>query len=160
VLISDLLPCWLRSKVAGPACKWTYISVASWAVFPHNWAGFYVPLRDFFCCCGLRFFGLVLSKCLRFFGLVFRKIFLSKSIVFINSAEIVRFVFTWSNVIAGFLVRFCSLDVRSNISSFEITWSCVWSHGQQCWLLISSRLKFVGKDMVLLWSHHAVHYCC
>jgi len=77
-------------------------SVASWAVFPHNWVGFFVALRDFFCCCGLRFFGLVLSKCLLFFGLVFRKIFLSRSIVFVNSTEVVRFIFTLSNVIAGF----------------------------------------------------------
>jgi len=34
-------------------------SVASWAVFPHNWAVYFVAVRDFFCCCGLRFFGLV-----------------------------------------------------------------------------------------------------
>ena len=26
----------------------------------------------------------------------------------------------------AFFVRFCSLDVRSNRSSFEIMWSCVW----------------------------------
>jgi len=69
-------------------------SVASWAVFPHNWAVFIVALRDFFCYCGLQFFGLVLSKCMQFFKLFFRKIFLSKSVVFVNSAEVVRFVFT------------------------------------------------------------------
>jgi len=70
------------------------VSVASWAFFSHNWAGCFVALRDFFCCCGLRFFGLVLSKCMHFFGLFFRKIFLSKSIGFVNSAKVVRFVFT------------------------------------------------------------------
>jgi len=61
-------------------------SVASWAIFPHNCAVFFIALRDFFCCYGLRFFGLVWSKCMRFFGLFLRKILLSKSIVFVNFA--------------------------------------------------------------------------
>jgi len=69
-------------------------SVASWAVFPHNWAVFFVALREIFRCCGLRFSGLVLSKCLRFSRLFSRKIFLLQSIVFANFAEIVRFVLT------------------------------------------------------------------
>jgi len=42
----------------------------------------------------LRFFRLVLSKCMRFFQLLLRNIFLSTSIVFANFAEGVRFVLT------------------------------------------------------------------
>jgi len=57
------------------------------------------------------------------FGLFWRNIFLSKSIVFVNLAEVAWFVLTWSDVIAAFFVRFCSLDARSNRSSLEITWS-------------------------------------
>ena len=58
-------------------------SVASWAVFPLNWAVFFVTLRDFFAVAGCSFLGCFLEK----------KI-LSKSIVFVNFAEVVRFVFT------------------------------------------------------------------
>jgi len=57
----------------------------------------------------------------------------------------------------AFFARFYSLDVRSNkIRDHVIV--CVWLHGQQCWS--HSDFKFVDKDMVLLWSHHAVRYCC
>jgi len=49
-------------------------------------------------------------------------------------------------VIAVFLVRFCSLDVRSNRSSLKITWSYV------CDRMVNSIdriwLKFVEKDVV------------
>jgi len=55
---------------------------------------FLVALREIFCCCWLHFFGQVLSKRMRFFGLFLRKIFLSKIIVFVNFAEVVRFVLT------------------------------------------------------------------
>jgi len=62
----------------------------------------------------LRFCGLVLWKCMRFYGLFFRKIFLSKSIVFVNFAKVVRFVFSSSNVIAGvfrsFLFSWCKIQ--------------------------------------------------
>jgi len=51
----------------------------------------------------LRLFGLVLSKFIRFFGLFLLNIFLSKSIVFVDFAKVVRFVLTLSNAIAGFL---------------------------------------------------------
>ena len=36
------------------------LSVASWAVFPPNWAGFDTKLRKNFRVCGLRFLGLLL----------------------------------------------------------------------------------------------------
>jgi len=55
----------------------------------------------FYCIVGyfllLRFFRLVLSKCMRFFQLFLRNIFISTSIVFVNFAEGVGFVLTWSN---------------------------------------------------------------
>ena len=35
------------------------LSVASWAVFPTNWAGFDTKLRENFGVCGLRFLGLL-----------------------------------------------------------------------------------------------------
>ena len=112
-------------------------SVAVWAVFPHNWAGFFVALREIFSCCGLRVFGLFLQN-----------IFLSKNIVYVAFAEVMRFVLTWNIVIAVFLVRFRSLDVRTNRSSLDsrsrdclcvIAWAIV---------LILFWLKFVGYGMV------------
>ena len=52
----------------------------------------------FYCIVGyfllLRFFRLVLSKCMRFFQLFLRNIFISASIVFVNFAEGVGFVLT------------------------------------------------------------------
>ena len=73
-------------------------SVASWAFIPHKCAVFFAALwvADFWAS---------LIKCMRFWA-VFSKIFLSKSIVFGNSAEVVRFVFTWSHVMDGFFHSF------------------------------------------------------
>ena len=88
-----MLPVGLFSSVASS-------SVASWAVCAGSQLAsctiglFFRCVAGFFCCCELRFFGLVFSKYTRFFGLFFQKIFLSNSIVFFNSAEVVRFVFT------------------------------------------------------------------
>jgi len=73
---------------------WLGGSVAGWAVFPHSWAVFFPCVAGFFLLLRVAVFGLVLSKCMRFFGKFFRQIFLSKSVVFVNSAEVVRFVFT------------------------------------------------------------------
>jgi len=58
-----LLSCHIACKVFFPVAL-THIvcSVVSWAVFPHNWAVFFIALREIFCCCGLRFFGLVFEK--------------------------------------------------------------------------------------------------
>ena len=50
---------------------------------------------------------------------------------------------------AGFLVRFCSLDVRTNIPSLEITWSFV------CDRIGNSVDRILtGQEGGLLWSHH------
>jgi len=70
-------------SAAGQTCS--YSSVASWAVFPHNTAVFFVALRDIFFCCGLRFFGLFsFIKVHAVFWAVFVKDFSIKSIIFVN----------------------------------------------------------------------------
>ena len=47
------------------------INVASSAVKPRNWAGFYLALREKISGRGLRFFGLLLAIPFCYFGLVF-----------------------------------------------------------------------------------------
>jgi len=81
-----------------------------WAVLPVGWfsrtIGLFLSLRcGIFLLLRFSFFGASLIKTHAVFGLSLQKIFLSKSIVFVNSAQVVRFVFTWSSVIDGF---FCS----------------------------------------------------
>ena len=55
--------------------------------FPHNWAGFFVALR-------VAVFWASFIKMHAVFWAGFSKDFPSKSIVFVNPAEVVRFVFT------------------------------------------------------------------
>jgi len=88
----------------------------------------------FFAVAGCGFIWTSFIKVHAVFWTVFAKDFLSKSIVFVDFAEVVRFVLTWSNVIAVFLVRFCSLDVRSKqIKRRDHVIVSVWWHGQQYW---------------------------
>jgi len=88
----------IRSQLLKPIfCPRTVVklrfSVASWAVFLHNWAVFSLLSRKFLLL-RVAFFGLDLPKFMRFFGLFLLNIFLSKSIVFVDFAEVVRFVLT------------------------------------------------------------------
>jgi len=55
---------------------------------------FFVAFRKIFLFCGLRFFGLVLSKFMRFFWAVFAKYFSIKKIFFVDFAEVVKIFLT------------------------------------------------------------------
>ena len=101
-------------------------SVASWAVFPHNWAVFFGCVAVNFLLLRFAVFGLLLSKFVRFFGLFLLNNFSIKEYSFCQFCWGSEICFDLKQCFAGFLVRFCSLGVRTNISSLGKTWSFVW----------------------------------
>ena len=66
--------------------------------FPSQLGCFFRCVAGNFCCCGLRFFGQVLSKFMRCFGLFLLNNFSITECSFVDFAEIVRIVLTSSNV--------------------------------------------------------------
>jgi len=75
------------------------------AVFPRNWACFFVELRVFMKACGLLVFGLVVNEICLFFGLVFFQI----SVLWIAFFQILR--------------HFCSFNLL-----LKAYWACFYEN--------------------------------
>jgi len=98
---------------------------------------------------GCGFFGQVLSKFMRFFGLLLLNKFSIIEYSFCRFCWGSENCFDFKQCDAGFVVRFCSLDLRTIIPSREITWSFV------CDLMGNSVVRILtGQGDGLLWSHH------